>query len=55
MSYACLFFDDVECKATTSRFKASGVGCWCNKAETRKSEDELKPLTIKEVIFLGFK
>lgn len=38
-TYACIFFDDVECP--NSKFFI-GVGCWCQKAEIRKSEDKPK-------------
>jgi len=39
-SYACIFFNDVECPKSKRLF--IGLGCWCDKAESRKSEDKPK-------------
>ena len=50
-SYSCLFFNDIECHKKSIFV---GLGCWCEKAEARKFEDNPKTLTTKEAIFLGF-
>lgn len=49
-TYACMWFDDLECHA----FKTfAGMECWCERSEKRKYEDPMAPLTAREAFLLS--